>query len=42
MACTIGLEDKKLLLFDDFECWDEGCLIGKVSKDVIAQMRKLN
>ena len=42
VACTIGLEDKKLLLFDDFECWDEGCLIGKVSKDVIAQMRKLN
>ena len=30
VVCTIGQEDKKLLLFDDFNCWDEGCLIGKV------------
>lgn len=40
IVCTCGLEDKKLLLFDDFLCWDEGCLMGKVSKDVIKQMRK--
>ena len=42
IVCTIGQEDKKLLLFDDFNCWDEGCLIGKVSPEVIAQMRKCN
>lgn len=42
VVCTIGQEDKKLLLFDDFNCWDEGCLIGKVSPEVIAQMRKCN
>lgn len=37
-----GLEDKKLLLSDDFTCWDEGCYVGKVSKAVIAQLRKYN
>lgn len=40
IVCRYGVEDKKLLLYDDFRCWDEGCLIGKVSKEVIAQMRK--
>lgn len=42
IAGPIGMEDKKLLLFDDFTCWDEGCYIGKVSPEVIAQMRKVN
>lgn len=42
VVCTIGQEDKKLLLFDDFNCWDEGLYMGKVSREVIAQMRKSN
>ena len=42
IVCTIGQEDKKLLLFDDFTGWDEGCYIGKVSPEVIAQLRKAN
>ena len=42
IVCTIGQEDKKLLLFDDFKCWDEGCYMGKVSAEVIEQMRKSN
>lgn len=42
IVCTIGQEDKKLLLYDDFNCWDEGTLMGRVSKDVIAQMRGSN
>ena len=42
IVCPFGAEDKKLLLFDDFQCWDEGCLIGRVSKEVIAQLRKSN
>lgn len=42
VVCTIGQEDRKLLLFDDFKCWDEGCLIGEVSPEVIEQMRKSN
>ena len=40
IVCRIGQEDKKLLLFDDFKCWDEGVYMGKVSKEVIEQMRK--
>ena len=42
VVCPFGLEDKKLLLYDDFLCWDEGVLIGAVSKDVIRQMPKAN
>lgn len=42
VVCTIGQEDRKLLLFDDFTCWDEGCYIGTVSADVIKKMRKVN
>ncbi len=42
VVCTIGQEEKKLLLFDDFTCWDEGCYIGEVSPAVIEQLRKAN
>ena len=42
IVCTIGQEDKKLLLFDDFNCWDEGVLMGRVSEEVIEQLRKSN
>lgn len=42
IVCPIGLEDKKLLLFDDFLCWDEGELIGKVSPETIKRLRKCN
>ena len=42
IVCTIGIEDRKLLLFDNFKCWDEGVLIGVVSPEVIAQMKKSN
>lgn len=42
IVSTIGQEEKKLLLFDDFNCWNEGLYMGKVSSEVIAQMRKCN
>ena len=42
VICPIGEEDQKLLLFDNFSCWDEGCYMGKVSKEVIKQMPKCN
>ncbi len=42
IVCTIGIEDRKLLLFDNFKCWDEGVHIGEVSPEVIAQMKKSN
>lgn len=38
----IYLLNKKLLLFDDFGCWDEGEYIGAVGKDTIKRMRKSN
>ena len=42
IVCTIGQEDKKLLLFDDFRCIDEGVVMGKVSPEVISEMPKSN
>ena len=42
VVCPFGLEDKKLLLYDDFLCWDEGVLVGAVSKEVINLMPKAN
>ncbi len=42
IVTTIGQEDKKLLLFDNFYCLKEGELIGKVSEKVIEQMQKSN
>lgn len=42
VVTTIGQEDKKLLLFDNFRCWDEGVLVGTVCQEVIEQMRKCN
>ena len=42
VVCRVGVDDRKLLLFDDFGCWDEGCYVGQVSKKVIEQMRRCN
>lgn len=42
VICPFGLEDKKLLLSDTFRCWDEGELIGMVSRETIARMPKSN
>ncbi len=42
IVCTIGAEDKKLLLFDNFMCYDQGEVMGRVSKETIAKMRKAN
>ena len=42
IICRIGQEDKKLLLFDDFHCLDEGVLMGRVCPEVISQMRTAN
>lgn len=42
VVSRMGLEDKKLLLYDNFTCWNEGEYIGTVSKDVIDKLRKSN
>ena len=42
VATRFGLEEKKLLLFDDFNCWDNGEWIGVISKEIKALMPKTN
>ncbi len=42
VVCPCGLEDKKLLLYDDFICWDEGEYIGVVGEETIKKLRKAN
>ncbi len=42
IACGYGVDDRKLLLFDNFQCIDEGVLMGKVSPEVISKMPKCN
>lgn len=40
VVCPIGIEGRKLLLFDDFICFDEGVLMGRVCRDVIRRLKK--
>jgi hypothetical protein len=42
VLCGYGVDEKKLLLSDSFECIDEGVLMGKVCPEVIEQMPKAN
>ena len=42
IACPIGIDDRKALLFDNFTCINDGEIIGEVSKEVIDQMPKCN
>ena len=42
IVCTIGKEDRKILLFDNFYCINDGEVLGKVSPEVISQMPKSN
>ena len=42
VACPYGVDDRKVLLFDNFTCMNEGEILGKVSKEVIEQLPKSN
>ena len=42
IACPIGIDDRKALLFDNFTCINDGEIIGEVSKEVIDKMPKCN
>lgn len=42
IVSTIGVEDKKLLLYDDFICWDEGVKVGAVGSETVRQLRTAN
>ena len=39
---TIGAEEQKLLLYDDFRCYDNGSYVGVVSPAVIRRLRTCN
>ncbi len=42
VACTMGEDDPRLILFDNFSCFDKGVYVGQVSPEVIQQMPKSN
>ena len=42
VVSTIGQEDKKLLLFDDFLCVSEGVIMGKAGSKTFEQMPTSN
>lgn len=42
IICPIGVDDKKVLLFDNFTCIDNGEILGQVSPQVIEQLPKCN
>ena len=39
VLCRIGVEDKKLVLYDKFGCWDEGEYLGAMSEETKKRMR---
>lgn len=40
--CDLDEDERKIILFDDFGCWDEGCYMGQNTPEVLAQMPKSN
>ena len=42
ILCPCGIDDRKAVLADDFTCIKNGEVMGKVSKEVIAKMPKVN
>lgn len=42
IACGYGVDEKKLLLFDNFTCIVDGEILGKVSPEIIEKMPKSN
>ena len=42
IVCPTGVDGKKMLLYDDFNCWEDGCLVGKVSPETISRLPKCN
>lgn len=42
IICLYGVDDRKAILFDNFTCIDEGCIVGQASEEVIKQMPKCN
>ena len=42
IVCPTGIDGKKMLLYDDFNCWEDGCLVGKVCPETISRLPKCN
>ncbi len=42
IVCPYGVDDRKAILFDNFTCIDDGCIVGQASEEVIKQMPKCN
>ncbi len=42
VICPYGVDDRKLLLFDNFTCMDEGEILGAVSPEIISTLPKAN
>ncbi len=42
IICPYGVDDRKAILFDNFTCIDNGCIVGQASEEVISQMPKCN
>ncbi len=42
IICYLDEEERKIILSDEFDCWDEGCYIGQNTPEVLAQMPKSN
>jgi len=42
IVCYLDEDERKIILFDNFGCWDEGCYMGQNTPEVLAQMPKSN
>jgi len=42
VLCRTGVDDRKLILYEDFTCWNEGEYLGKVGREVIDRLPKSN
>jgi len=42
VLCRMGVDDRKILLLDDFECWDEGEFLGNFNNDIKNKMRTMS
>ena len=42
IVCPTGVDGKKMLMYDDFNCWEDGYLVGKVCAETISQLPKCN
>ena len=42
IICYLDEEERKIILFDDFGCWVDGCYIGQNTPEILEHMPKSN